>query len=166
MGTWEYIGSYEKSSWRYIPKKDKKFSEKDLKQFEKEWGFKFVDKYSRRHGGQCSSMNKWYSYSRQFDDLKLDGLKVIGWGRFGTWPSPGENNREISMKVKIDGVKCNVDLKEMILKAFANDAKPKDLRFDLGDGRIAVVLEFGCWCDESQMITSINGNALICETNR
>jgi glyceraldehyde-3-phosphate dehydrogenase type I len=37
MGTWEYIGSYEKSSWRYIPKKDKKFSEEDLKLFEKEW---------------------------------------------------------------------------------------------------------------------------------
>ena len=166
MGTWEYIGSYEKSSWRYIPKKNKKFSEKDLKLFEKKWGFKFVDKYSRRHGGQCSSMNKYYSYSRQFDDLKLDGLKVIGWGRFGTWPSPGENNRETSMKVKIDGVKCNVDLKEMILKAFVNGAEPKDLRFDLGDGRIAVVLEFGCWCDEFQIITSINGTALICETNR
>lgn len=168
MGTWEYIGSYEKSSWRYVPKKDKKFSEKDLKQFEKEWGFKFVDKYNRRHSVQCSSMNKYYSYSRQFDDLKLDGLKVIGYRRFKirTISTIKDDLRRVEYKVELEGLKCNVDLNEMILKAFANDANPKDLRFDLGDGRIAVVLEFGCWCDESQIITSIDGNALICETNR
>ena len=163
MGTWEYIGSYEKSSWRYIPKKNKKFSEEDLKQFEKEWGFKFVDKYSRRHGGQCSSMNKYYSYSRQSGNLKLDGLKVIGYRSFRLGFKK-DGLTKVENKVELQGLKCNVDLKEMILKAFANDAKPKDLRFDLGDGRIAVVLEFGCWCDESQIITSINGNALICET--
>lgn len=160
MGTWEYIGSYEKSSWRYIPKKDKKFSEKDLKQFEKEWGFKFVDKYSRRHSGPCSSMNKWYSYSRQSDDLKLDGLKVIGYRRFGLGMKDG------SKRVELQGLKCKVNLNEMILKAFANDANPKDLRFDLGDGRIAVVLEIHCSCYESKIITIIDGNALICETNR
>lgn len=159
MGTWEYIGSYEKSSWRYIPKKNKKFSEEDLKQFEKEWGFKFVNKYSRRHSGQCSSMNKWYTYRRQSDDLKLDGLKVIGYRSFGLGMKDG------SRRVELQGLKCKVNLNEMILKAFANDANPKDLRFDLGDGRIAVVLEFGCRCDESQIITSIHGNALICETN-
>lgn len=157
MGTWEYIGSYEKSSWRYVPKKDRKFSEEDLKQFEKEWGFKFVNKYNRRHSGQCSSMNKYYSYSRQSGDLKLDGLKVIGYGRFGTCSSSG---------VKIYDVKCNVDLNEMILKAFENGAKPKDLRFDLGDGRIAVVLEIHCSRDESKIITIIDGSALICEANR
>ena len=160
MGTWEYIGGYEKSSWRYIPKKDKKFSEKDLKQFEKEWGFKFVDKYSRRHGGQCSSMNKWYSYNRQSDDLKLDGLKVIGYRRFELGMKDGS-----SRVVELQGLKCKVNLNEMILKAFANDANPKDLRFDLGDGRIAVVFEIHCLCHESKIIT-IDGNALTCETNR
>ncbi|MBO5904823.1 MAG: DUF4153 domain-containing protein [Kiritimatiellae bacterium] len=168
MGTWEYIGSYEKSSWRYIPKKDKKFSEEDLKQFEKEWGFKFVDKYSRRHSGQCSSKNKWYSYSRQSGDLKLDGLKVIGYRRFNnihTISTIKDDLRRVEYKVELEGLKCNVDLNEMILKAFANDANPKDLRFDLGDGRIAVVLKIHCSCDESQIITYINGTALICETN-
>ena len=157
MGTWEYIGSYEKSSWRYIPKKDKNFSEEDLKMFEKEWGFKFVNKYNRRHSGQCSSMNKWFSYSRQFDDLKLEGLKVIGYRGFGLC---------MKDKVELQGLKCNVNLNEMILKAFANDAEPKDLRFDLGDGRIAVVLKIHCSCGESQIITYIDGSALICETNR
>ena len=157
MGTWEYIGSYEKSSWRYIPKKDKNFSEEDLKMFEKEWGFKFVNKYNRRHSGQCSSMNKWFSYSRQFGDLKLEGLKVIGYRGFGLC---------MKDKVELQGLKCNVDLNEMILKAFANDAEPKDLRFDLGDGRIAVVLKIHCSCGESQIITYIDGSALICETNR
>ena len=163
MGTWEYIGSYEKSSWRYVPKKDKKFSEEDLKRFEKEWGFKFVNKYARRYSGQCSSMNKYYSYSRQSGDLKLDGLKVIGYRSFRLGIT-AEDSRRVECKVELQGLKCNVDLNEVILKAFANDAKPKDLRFDLGDGRIAFVLEIGCWCDESQIITSINGNALICET--
>ena len=164
MGTWEYIGGYEKSSWRYIPKKDKNFSEEDLKMFEKEWGFKFVNKYNRRHSGQCSSMDKWYSYNRQFGDLKLDGLKVVGYRGFGLGMKDG--SRRAEYKAELQGLKCNVDLNEMILKAFANDANPKDLRFDLGDGRIAVVLEFHCSCDESQIITYINGNALICETNR
>lgn len=161
MGTWEYIGGYEKSSWRYIPKKDKKFSEEDLKLFEKEWGFKFVNKYNRRHGGQCSSMNKWYSYSRQSDDLKLDGLKVIGYRRFGLGMKDG--SRRV---VELQGLKCKVNLNEMILKAFANDANPKDLRFDLGDGRIAVVLKIHCSYDESKIITIIDGSVLICETNR
>ena len=163
MGTWEYIGSYEKSSWRYVPKKDKNFSEEDLKRFEKEWGFKFVNKYARRHSVQCSSMNKYYSYSRQSGNLKLDGLKVIGYRSFRLGIT-AEDSRRVECKVELQGLKCNVDLNEVILKAFANDAKPKDLRFDLGEGRIAVVLEFGCWCDESQIITSINGDALICET--
>lgn len=163
MGTWEYIGSYEKSSWRYVPKKDKNFSEEDLKRFEKEWGFKFVYKYVRWHSGQCSSMNKYYSYSRQSGDLKLDGLKVIGYRGFRLGFKK-DGLTKVENTVELQGLKCNVDLKEMILKAFANEAKPKDLRFDLGDGRIAVVLEFECWSDESQMITSINGNALICET--
>lgn len=163
MGTWEYIGSYEKSSWRYVPKKDKNFSEEDLKRFEKEWGFKFFNKYARRYGGQCSSMNKYYSYSRQSEDLKLDGLKVIGYRSFRLGLKK-DGLTKVENKVELQGLKCNVDLKVMILKAFANDAKPKDLRFDLGDGRIAVVLEFECWSDESQMITSIHGNALICET--
>lgn len=169
MGTWEYIGSYEKSSWRYIPKKNKKFSEEDLKQFEKEWGFKFVDKYSRRHSGQCSSKNKWYSYSRQSGDLKLDGLKVIGYRKFNnihTISTIKDDLRRVEYKVELEGLKCNVDLNEMILKAFANDANPKDLRFDLGDGRIAVVLKIHCSCDESQIITYINGTALICESSR
>ena len=164
MGTWEYIGSYEKSSWRYIPKKDKKFSEEDLKLFEKEWGFKFVNKYNRRHSGQRSSMIKWYSYNRQFGDLKLDGLKVVGYRGFGLGMKDG--SKRVEYKAELQGLKCNVDLNEMILKAFANDANPKDLRFDLGDGRIAVVLEIHCSCDESQIITSIHGSALICETNR
>ena len=162
MGTWEYIGSYEKSSWRYVPKKDKNFSEEDLKQFEKEWGFKFVNKYARRYSGQCSSMDKYYSYSRQSGDLKLDGLKVIGYRSFILGMKDG--SRRVEYKVELEGFKCNVDLNEVILKAFANDANPKDLRFDLGDGRIAVVLKIYCLCDESQIITSINGNALICET--
>ena len=163
MGTWEYIGSYEKSSWRYVSKKDKNFGEEGLKRFEKEWGFKFVNKYARRYSGQCSSMDKYYSYSRQSGDLKLDGLKVIGYRSFRLGIT-AEDSRRVECKVELQGLKCNVDLNEMILKAFANDAKPKDLRFDLGEGRIAVVLEFGCWCDESQIITSINGDALICET--
>lgn len=160
MGTWEYIGGYEKSSWRYIPKKDKKFSEEDLKLFEKEWGFKFVNKYNRRHSCQCSSKNKWYSYSRQSDDLKLDGLKVVGYRRFGLGMKDG------SRRVELQGLKCKVNLNEMILKAFENGAKPKDLRFDLGDGRIAVVLEIHCSYDESKIITIIDGSALICEINR
>jgi hypothetical protein len=109
-------------------------------------------------------MNKWYSYSRQSDDLKLDGLKVIGYRRFELGMKDG--SRRVEYKVELQGLKCKVNLNEMILKAFANDANPKDLRFDLGDGRIAVVLEIYCLCDKSQIITSINGNALICETNR
>ena len=71
---------------------------------------------------------------------------------------------ETEEKVELRGLKNNVNLKEQILKAFANDAKPTDLRFDLGDGRIAIVLEFHCDYD-SQRISWTQGKALICETD-
>ena len=162
MGTWEYIGSYEKSNWRYIPKKDKKFSEKDLKQFEKEWGFKFVYKSERWRGSQALE-EKHYSYRRESSDLKLDGLKVIGYRTFGlrTESDYGGKTEEI---VELQGLENNVDLKEKILEAFVNDVKPTDLRLDLGDGRIAVVLSINCWCD-SQKIYLFSGEALICEAD-
>jgi hypothetical protein len=160
MGTWEYIGSYEKSNWRYIPGKNDNIGEEGLKRFEKEWGFEFEFKYERGNGAQKSDY-KFFSYNREDGELKLDGLKVIGYSRFGTWSSSGENNRETSMKVKIYGVKCNVDLNEMILKAFENGAKPKDLRFNLGDGRVAVVLDLDVTLKKSY-VSHLSGKVLIC----
>lgn len=159
MGTWEYIGGYEKSNWRYIPKKN----EEDLNKFEKEWGFKFVYKSERWRGSQALEENKHYSYRREYGELKLDGLKVVGYRTFGlrTESDYGGKTEEI---VELQGLENNVNLKEKILEAFVNDVKPTDLRLDLGDGRIAVVLSINCWCD-SQKIYLFSGEVLICEAD-
>ena len=159
MGTWEYIGGYEKSNWRYIPKKN----EEGLNKFEKEWGFKFVYKSERWRGSQVLEEKKHYSYRREYGELKLDGLKVVGYRTFGlrTESDDGGKTEEI---VELQGLENNVNLKEKILEAFVNDVKPTDLRLDLGDGRIAVVLSINYWCD-SQKIYLFSGEALICEAD-
>jgi len=129
MDAWDYTRRYEKGAWRYILSGKTSFN---LVEFEKEWGFKYQCTYERRESRDSNSNRNYFNYYRPnnepfstkgFAEARLCDIRV-------------KDSRVI---VALDSEKSQ-DITEQSLRAFADGAQPKDLRLDLGDGRLAVVI--------------------------
>lgn len=129
MDAWDYTRRYEKGAWRYVLRKESAAGQDD---FEKEWGFKY--QYPRGRGGLRAPIRngKSFYYVRPNDEPFATG----GLAEARMCEIRVKNSRVVVVSAGAE----SRDLAEQALGAFAGEAQPKDLRFDLGNGRFAVVV--------------------------
>lgn len=156
MDTWAYTSRYEKRGMRYLPKKTacryrSMIDSDERSAFEKEWGFKYLDRYAR---GTGESGFEYRSYRRTGGDIAFDGYQVKGYYRIINVSGSG--------KVRFADMEGDVDIWPQIKAEFAKNPDPKDIRLDLGDGRKAVVLELEVHLHNGKH-GYVSGSALIVE---
>ena len=153
MEVCEYTSRYEKGALRYRLNRTGSLNaragldEDSAAAFKNEWGFEYCPPYERRGG---ANRDKYLNYRRSNDPFSL-----AGYTEARTCDFTSDNGRLV-----IAGEPEN-DLLALALKELDGDTDGKDIRLDLGGGRVAIVMEIFISMRDNHLNYAY-GHGLIC----